>query len=386
MSTAGEHRATGASPASLAGIIACISIVGLTYSLSMPLLGLLLEAQGTPGWLIGASAAAGGVATILISPAVPSMMRRLGVLNFLIGCTVISAVCMILFPLLPSIWAWFGLRFILGAATTGLFIGSESWISYLAGEKRRGQVMGFYGSALAAGYTAGPAVLILTGVDGVMPFAVATGITLLSALPLMLARGDLPPFHDQGKARLIDIARSAPTAVVGVLLFGALEVGVLSLLPVWGVQNGLDGLSAAQLMMWIGAGNITLQVPLGWLADRIDRRLVMVGCAGAGAIGTALMPFLVGSIWLAPTLFLLGGALMGLYSVGLALLGQRFSGSDLATANAVYIIFYGLGTIVGPPLGGGALDLTQHGLPAVMGVGCAFFVAYALRQRRRGNA
>ncbi|RJF87210.1 MFS transporter [Oleomonas cavernae] len=380
-----EGRDRGAAPvASLFGIIACISTVGLTYSLSMPLLGLLLEAQGTPGWLIGANAAVTGVATISLAPLVPRLMRRLGVLPFLIGCTTLTAVSIVLFPLLPSLWVWFALRFILGAAVTGLFIGSEAWISYLAGESRRGRVMGFYASALAIGYTAGPALLMLTGVQGIAPFAAAAAITLAAALPLALARGDLPPFHDEGEARLIDIARSAPTAVVGVLLFGAIEAGILTLLPVWGVQNGLDALSAAQLMMWIGAGNVALQIPIGWLADKMDRRIVLVGCAAAGVVGAGAMPLLVGTAWLGPALFVLGGALMGLYTVGLALLGQRFGGSDLATANAVYIIFYGIGSMTGPPLGGSALDLAPgQGLPIVMGLGCAAFIAYALRRRAR---
>lgn len=372
-----------AAPFSLAGIIACISVVGLTYSLSMPLLGLLLEAQGTPAWLIGANAAAAGVATITLAPFVPRLMRRLGVLPFLVGCAVLTAVCILLFPLFPSIWVWFGLRFAMGATITGLFIGSESWISHLAGEARRGRVMGLYASALAAGYTAGPAILLVTGVEGIAPFATAAVITLLGALPLMLARGDLPPFEDEGDARLMDVARSAPTAIIGVLLFGAIEAGILSLLPVWGVKNGLDELSAAQLMMWIGAGNIALQMPIGWLADKTDRRLVLVGCAVAGVIGAGAMPLLVGTPWLQPALFVLGGALMGLYTVGLALLGQRFAGSDLATANAVYIVFYGIGSVMGPPLGGSALDLASHGLPLVMGLGCAAFILYALRQRRR---
>ena len=47
----------------------------------------------------------------------------------------------------------------------------------------------------------------------------------------------------------------------------------------------------------------------------------------------------------------------GMYSVGLSLLGERFSGGAIAPANAAFIFAYGLGSFAGPPVAGGAMDM-----------------------------
>ncbi len=43
-----------------------------------------------------------------------------------------------------------------------------------------------------------------------------------------------------------------------------------------------------------------------------------------------------------------GGVVAGLYTVGLAHLGSRLGGADLAAANAAFIFCYSLGMLVGP--------------------------------------
>jgi MFS family permease len=88
-------------------------------------------------------------------------------------------------------------------------------------------------------------------------------------------------------------------------------------------------------------------------------------------------------------LFALGGALFAIYSLSLTLLGQRFSGERLAEANAAFVFMYGVGALVGPPLAGFAMDLWDpYGLPAFLGLVCAFYLALGLTRTlaRRGEA
>jgi hypothetical protein len=69
---------------------------------------------------------------------------------------------------------------------------------------------------------------------------------------------------------------------------------------------------------------------------------------------------------------------LGLYSVGLAHLGSRFRGSDLAAANAAFAFLYGSGALGGPGIGGPALDLwNPHGFVLAMGLISTVYVALA---------
>ena len=59
--------------------------------------------------------------------------------------------------------------------------------------------------------------------------------------------------------------------------------------------------------------------------------------------------------------------------------GERFRGAELITVNAAIIIAYGLGSLVGPVLGGGAMELwNPHGLLAMLTLLFAVLTALSL--------
>jgi MFS family permease len=183
--------------------------------------------------------------------------------------------------------AWFVLRLILGACLAGLFVVSEAWINHLADDRSRGRVLGIYSSVLAAGFTIGPLLLQVTGVEGILPFLAGLGFLAVAAIPLSLVGGEDPPLSGHPSRGVMGFAAAAPIATSAALVFGAIEAGVLSLLPVYGVRSGLTPESAAAMAAAIGMGNFAMQVPLGWLADRTNVRWMLVACALAG-LGGAL--------------------------------------------------------------------------------------------------
>jgi len=79
----------------------------------------------------------------------------------------------------------------------------------------------------------------------------------------------------------------------------------------------------------------TLGLPLGWLADKVDRRRVLLLCGAVAFAGALVLPFTQAAGWLGLALALVwGGFIAGLYSVGLAHLGANFRGGELAAANS----------------------------------------------------
>jgi MFS family permease len=86
--------------------------------------------------------------------------------------------------------------------------------------------------------------------------------------------------------------------------------------------------------------------------------------------------------------FLTGGIATATYTLGLAILGQRFDPGVLVSANAAFIACYGVGTIVGPPVVGALMDrLGPNALPAALGCvsACIFLCAFAARLEWRGR-
>ena len=132
----------------------------------------------------------------------------------------------------------------------------------------------------------------------------------------------------------------------------------------------------------IAVGNLVFQVPLGALSDRIDRRLMLVFCAGGSMVSAILIPLSLGSpALLYPVLFLFGGAVVGIYTVGLTALGEHFRGDTLPMANAAFVMMYGFGNLFGPPITGAAMDVwNPHGLMAMLGLFCGVYLVLPARE------
>ncbi len=121
----------------------------------------------------------------------------------------------------------------------------------------------------------------------------------------------------------------------------------------------------------IGLGNVLMQIPLGLVSDRIsDRRKLLLFCATTGLIGMIALPYLMLHWYLmAAILFLWGGVVAGLYTIGLAHLGSELTGRELASANAAFVFCYAIGMLAGPQAVGVGMDmLGPKGFPMTLGV------------------
>ena len=181
------------------------------------------------------------------------------------------------------------------------------------------------------------------------------------------------------------VAGVAGVALAAAFVSGFSEAIFFSLFPVYGLAYDY-GRETVVLLISAGAvGGIALQLPIGWLADRVDRSVLILAVAAAASVVGLAVPISMALGWLAAVvLFLWGGAMGGLYSVGLVLLGQRFAGGDLATANATFIMSYTVGMIAGPVIGGIGMDLWKpDGFVAVIVAAPAVLLLVALVRRTR---
>ena len=110
----------------------------------------------------------------------------------------------------------------------------------------------------------------------------------------------------------------------------------------------------------------------------------------AGAVGATVLPFMeVHGFAFLVTVFLATGVVGSLYTVGLAHLGERFDGPNLAAANAAFVMLYSVGLIVGPPLVGKGMDAYDpYGFAFVIAGMLGFYavvVGIRLAVRRRSD-
>jgi MFS family permease len=376
MSTA-ERRA------SLIAILSACAAFAIGMGLTLPLLSLILERRGFPGTVNGLNLATAGLAAFIVTPQVPRLMRNFGTATFMAGSLILSATALFALFQVQTLWGWFPLRFALSIGLNGLFVASEFWINQLATDANRGRYISLYGACISGGFGVGPAILSILGTHGVAPFAIGSSMLLLALVPVLMARKAAPQLDETPGPSTLAVLRMAPAVLSAAFVFGAIDAGMGGLFPVYAVRSGYTETHAALAITAMSIGSFVFQYPLGILADRMNRRTLLIICASTGIVGAVLTPFAIATpILTYVLLFFWGGIIMGVYTIGLTILGERFKGRELASANATYVMLYAIGLLSGPVVEGVALDAwNPHGLMVVLALISAFYVIFLMVRR-----
>jgi MFS family permease len=365
---------------SLAAVIAAAFGIGLSFGVGLPLTSLTFEAWLQPKWVIGLAGATPSLAILLALPLVPRLVARLGaVASILLGCLIGAAgfVALYLFDTVP---AWIAARFIMSGALALPWLVGETWMNAVATEATRGRIIAVYAISFFTGFLTGPLVLDYAGLTGPIPFLMGAAGSGLACLPIVLAQRLAPDLTHTQSLSVVAALALAPIGMVSGCLGGFAEMSYLSLIPNVGLAAGLDEGSALRLLSVLTLGGIVLQFPIGWLADKASRVGVTVALT-ALFIGLSLaLPWtLQSAIWSTIVAFLLGGVILGFYTLGLVIVGEKASPANLAAANVAFLVMYQIGAITGPIVSGAAMTFSPvYGfvtiVSAVMGVSTVFLV------------
>jgi MFS family permease len=355
--SATSAASSGARLRSLTCVIASVTLATLNYGLTFPLLALILERQGIDKSLIGFSTAATAMATIAAAPISSRLMSAIGPRRLLLGAMALSALIYILLPTFLDYWAWFPLRFVLGCCGSVIWVASEAWINSMAPEEKRGRVIAIYATASSGGMALGPLLLLVTGSSGFAPFIVAASFSLAGCLVTLLAGHAVPRLDGRPSTHFLRFLLLAPMPFLLNLLFAAVGEAFHTFFAIYALDHGTGEQRAFMIMTVMSLGGIALQYPFGWLADHMNRRLLLLLCVMVSIGGFLIVPFAISADVVGLVLFFVaGGIFAALYSFGVIMLGERFAGTDLATASAVFTLMWGLGTLSGPVIAGAAMD------------------------------
>ncbi len=347
-------------------VIISVGFFGLCYGYSLPVLSLIMERAQLSETLIGLNTALSSVAVLVFGPFVPRLLGRFG-LRAPIFASIILGVAMIPpIAFTEPLYAWFPLRFVLGAVIFTALIAADIWVTQGASARTRGRVVGFYSAAMAGGIVAGPNLISVTGSEGLAPFYCAGGLLAAAIVPMLFAYGPVPSVARSHTPRLHSFVFSVPIAAISVFIFGFMNASLLSLLPIYGLRLGASETRAATLVSLVMGGSVLLQPFIGMVADKMPKSLVLGLLGGLGCGAAVLLPLCFEYTAVAyAALFVLGGSVAGLYAVSLAILGDRFVGGALAAAVTVYTMLTAGGATVGPVLSGAAMDqFRPDGFPA----------------------
>jgi len=353
----------------LLGLYASIFAFSVSFGGLVPWMALDMEDRGIDASLIGLVAAAHPLGVMLMAPFTQRIVQRFGSGNAMIWCTVVAIATLLPLAFWNSVYAWIALRFISGLSA-----------------RPRLRSVALYAAIMAAGFAAGPLTLQWADSLAVSPLPWFIGLQLLSLAIFLPLRRLAPVLEHKAGAGVLSVFLALPALLSAAFVSGALDSTFFSFLAIWGQRVGLPDAFALTLLSIFIAGNVLLQFPIGWLADRWGPRPVLLAC-GLACIAAPLLvlaglpavPILLGVV-----AFMWGGCVWGTYSVALVAMGRRFSGGELVVINAAFVMVYTGANIVAPPVAGYAMENVwdPHALMVVaLLVALGFTLLVALRRK-----
>ncbi len=327
-----------------------ISAFGIALGLTYPLISLILTDRGYGETVIGLNAGVYSLGLVTATLLMPYLTRLMAGPRLIVLGLIGSAIAIVGFALLPSITAWFVLRFVLGLGINLVFVLGEAWLNAACPDRMRGRVTAVYTAAMSAGFATGPLGVPLFGKEDGFGFAAGAALVALIAIVFALLTGQarvrlVPAPH----GALLAFTKAAPSLLLMIVVFSFVDAAAVALFPVYFVDKGLSEGWAATTITVLFFGVLGTMPLIGLGLDRLNRNLVVVACATVAALAAAGLPFVDAQgfiLW--PLLFILGGAFSGIYTCALTGLGERFKGGMLVAGSAMFALSYAGGGILGP--------------------------------------
>ena len=194
---------------------------------------------------------------------------------------------------------------------------------------------------------------------------------------------------------LVDRAADHPAAIYAASKVGVVGAGVGGILTgsfyamavVFARQIGLSVAEAAMFMSVVVLGGLASQVPVGMLADRFDRRIVMAGILIAvGASWGLLSLSIAGGMSLVVLMgmaLVFGGAISSVYPLCVAQTFDRLDRQFYVAASGRLLMVYSIGATIGPLLASVLMSIYGPAsffvFESVIAIAYAVFVLFRVR-------
>ncbi|MEX0309577.1 MAG: MFS transporter [Tateyamaria sp.] len=315
----------------------------------------------------------------------PRLMGSVGHSRAFAAFTAAGAIGLIAHMMIVDPVAWAVMRIASGMCVAGCYTVIEAWLQAKVTNATRGRTMGVYrlmdmGASLAAQLVIG----ILEPASYVS-YNILAIVCCAALLPLTLTTIKQPETPAAPRLRPRLAAQRSPLAAAGVIVAALSSASFRMVGPVYGQEVGLTAQQIAWFLAAFVLGGALAQYPVGWLADKFDRRWVLIwlsASAVASCAVTAMAPqFGQAGIMVAAGLF--GLTTFPIYSVAAAHAHDFADASERVELSAALMFYFALGAIAAPVTASALIDaFGPPALFAMIAVGHVVLILFGLARMR----
>ncbi|CCG86805.1 MFS transporter [Erwinia piriflorinigrans] len=324
----------------------------LTVSIAVlnTLVPLWMTHDALPTWQVGIVSSSYYCGNLLGTLTAGWVIKRYGFNRSYYLASLIFALAIVALGLGTNFGLWALWRFIAGIGCALIWVVVESALMCNGTVRNRGRMLAAYMIVYYLGTVVGQLLVskVSTEVMYVLPWV--TGVVLAAMLPLVFCRVTANQGEEESPAgRMWPMLRrrSARLGINGCIISGIVLGSLYGLMPLYLSHLGMSDAGVGYWMALLVSAGIIGQWPIGRLADRYGRLLVLRVQVFVVILGALAM---LSHAAMAPSLFILGCAGFTLYPVAMSWACETVANHELVAMNQALLLSYTLGSLVGPAM------------------------------------
>lgn len=285
-------------------------------------------------------------------------------------------------------WAWSAMRMLSGLAVAGCYTIIEAWLQSKVTNATRGRAMAVYRMVDVTGNLGAQVMIAFLTPAAYVSYNLLALFMCFALFPLLLTRVEAPAAGTAPRLRPMLAWHKSPLGAVGVVVSGVTGAAFRMVGPLFGVAIGLEANRIALFLSAYVLGGAIAQFPMGWIADKYDRRSVLIwisaasilGCAGmvAGAQGNIVTIFLAAGFF--------GFTTFPIYSISTAHAHDFAEQNERVELSAAHMFLYAVGAIASPVIASALIGAFGPGsMFAFIALAHVLLIGFGLLRMRVGR-
>ncbi len=295
----------------------------------------------------------------------PRLMGDIGHSRAFAAFTAAGAIGLLSHMLVIDATAWIAMRVASGLCVAGCYTVVEAWLQSKVTNETRGRTMGIYRVVDMSGSLFAQLLIGVLAPASYVSYNLLAILCCAALLPLTLTRLKQPETPEAPRLRpMMAVARS-PLAAAGVVVAALSSASFRMVGPVYGQEVGLNAGQIAWFLAAFVLGGAIAQYPVGWLADKYDRRWVLIWMSLAAIVSSALTMAVqgTGTIGVMTGALIFGITTFPIYSIAASHAHDFAKPSERVELSAALMFFFALGAIAAPLVASWLID--HFGPPAM---------------------
>ena len=326
------------------------AIIYLAHGLQGTLIGVRAVFEGFSFISTGLIVAGYYVGYLSGSIIIPILLKRVGHIRVFAALASLASIAILLHTVFLQPQMWFLIRILTGISLSGIFVIMESWLNDKSTNETRGQILSIYMIVTFLFLGMGQLLLNLSDPAQVDLFILVSILLSFALLPILLSNTEAPNTSNPKSLSLKELFIISPLGFIGAFFTGLAHSAIFGYGAVFATAKGLGLFEISIFMVIVSTFGALFQWPIGYISDKIDRRIVLIGVT---FIASGLSLFIVASSYISLIIFFVllavyAGMSLPMYSLTIAHTNDFLQQNEIIGASATIAILVGLGSICGP--------------------------------------